>query len=401
MPGRPSLTEYVLRRLVDPANAGPVLAAAVVVYYVVAALANDELSSLPEQHLMTRLALLSGVFILIGWFAGARLMAEGRLPTRAVARLLLTVSVACFAAFVAVTALTAPSLPLLAALMGQDPADIALAREQFLKAREGPLIALVYLNAALTFTLVPYAMCLGFIKKQKAAWLLLALFLGYSVLFLEKAFFVRVFAPLAALLVVTRNRQVRLSWLLVLALALLAVNIALSGFADERGVLGFLVFRVIEIPAKTAIDTLAFWSEYWGGEYLHGATNLVFSNLLSLERVHLERMVFEYQFGPYESGTASANAVFFADAFVNFGYAGVVLSSVLVGAVLAFVGRSSDLALRCLAPLIMYSVFFASFFSVLFGNGLLAFLLIRPLWIGRDRAHGGPMPVPLQRGIAK
>ena len=120
-----------------------------------------------------------------------------------------------------------------------------------------------------------------------------------------------------------------------------------------------------------------------------------------MERVHLERMVFEYQFGPYESGTASANAVFFVDAFVNFGYPGVVVTATLVGAVLAYVGRSSDLALRCLAPLIMYSVFFASFFSVLFGNGLLAFLLIRPLWIARVWARGEPTTVPLQRGTAK
>ena len=207
-------------------------------YYAGATLLNDEYSGVHEQQLVAVLAVISGAFVALGWFVTARLLTAGGTPTRAAAILLLKVAIAAFGAFVAVTVLTAPSLPLLAALTGQDPADIALAREQFLKAREGPLVALVYLNAALTFTLVPYAMCLGFIQKRTAAWLLLALFLGYSVLFLEKAFFVRVIAPLAALLVVTRNRQVRLSWLLLMALSLLAANIALSGFAEERGCAG-------------------------------------------------------------------------------------------------------------------------------------------------------------------
>ncbi len=201
-------------------------------------------------------------------------------------------------------------------------------------------------------------------------------------------------APLAALLVVTENKKIRLSWLVAAAIALLAVNIVLSGFADERGVLGFLAFRLFEIPAKTAVDALVFWQDEWGGQHLPGATNLVFSNLFSLERVHLERMVFEYQFGPYESGTASANAAFFADAYVNFGYPGVVLTATLLGALLAYIGRSADLALRCLAPLIVYSVFFGSFFSVLFGNGLLAFVILRPLWLAERKVHRSSLHPP-------
>ena len=383
------MIESALRRLVDPANAGPVLAVLLVAYYGVATLANEDFSGVPERNLVAILALLSGAFVAVGWSATCRLMTAGTMPTRAAAVLLLKVAVATFGAFVALTVLTAPSLPLLAALTGQDAADIALAREQFLKAREGPLAALPYANAALTFTLVPYAMCLGFMKRRRSAWLLLALFLGYSVVFLEKAFFVRVLAPLAALLVVTGFRRVKLTWLVLGGLGLLAGNVVLSGFAEERGLLGFLVFRLFDIPARTAIDTLAFWSDNWNGNHLFGATNLVFSNLFSLERVQLERLVFEYQFGPYESGTASANAVFFADAYVNFGYPGVVITATLIGAVLAYIGRSADLALRCLAPLIVYSVFFASFPSVLFGNGLLAFLLLRPLWVTRVRRTEG------------
>ena len=381
------MIESALRRLVDPANAGPVLAAMLVGYYGVATIANDDFAGVPAQQLVAILALLSGVLVALGWSVTSRLMAAGTMPTRAAAVLLLKVAIAAFGAFVAFTVLTAPSLPLLAALTGQDPADIALAREQFLKAREGPLAALPYANAALTFTLIPYAMCLGFMKRNRGAWLLLALFLGYSLVFLEKAFFVRVLAPLAALLVVTGSRRVKLTWLVLGGLGLLVANVLLSGFADERGVLGFLVFRLIDIPARTAIDTLTFWSDNWDGNHLFGATNLVFSNIFSLERVHLERLVFEYQFGPYESGTASANAVFFADAYVNFGYPGVVVTATLLGAVLAYVGRSADLALRCLAPLIVYSVFFASFFSVLFGNGLLAFLLLQLLWT-RSKRNG-------------
>ena len=314
--------EVLLRRLIDPRDAGPVLAAMIVVYYGGATLVNTDFAGLPEQRLVVELALLSGFFIALGWYATSRMMSYGGVPSSAIATLLLKCSLAAFGAFVAFTVLTAPSVPLLAALMGEEPADIALAREEFLKAREGLFAILPYLNAALTFTLVPYAMCLGFVRGKGLAWLLLALFLGHSVLFIEKAFFVRVLAPLAALLVVTENKKIRLSWLVAAAFALLAVNIVLSGFADERGVLGFLAFRLFEIPAKTAVDTLVFWQDEWGGQYLSGATNLVFSNLFSLERVHLERMVFEYQFGPYESGTASANAVFFRRCLCQFRLSG-------------------------------------------------------------------------------
>lgn len=96
------------------------------------------------------------------------------------------------------------------------------------------------------------------------------------------------------------------------------------------------------------------------------------------DRVALERMVFEYQYGASETGTGSANSVFFVEAYVNFGVAGLLVTAFLVGAVLKYVGRSEDPALRCMAPLIVYSVFFGSFFSTLFSNGLLLLLLLRP-----------------------
>lgn len=396
-----SLVERLLRGLADPANSGPVLAMAVMIYYGLVTFVNEDFAGVPEQQLVAGLAMVAGISILVGWSLMSRLAPADRLPSRSVARTLIGIAVLFFSAFVAVTALTAPSLPLFSALAGEDPADIALAREQFLKAREGALLALVYLNAALTFTLVPYAMCLGFIRKERSAWLLLALFLGYSVLFLEKAFFLRVLAPLAALIVVTRNHRVRLSWLLLAAFALLVLNVALSGFADERGITGFLLYRVLDIPARTAIDTLVYWQDTWGGKYLSGATNLVFSQLFSLERIHLERLVFEYQFGPYESGTASANAVFFVDAFVNFGWLGVLVTSAALGVILAHVGRSKDLALRCLAPLIMYSVFSASLYPVLFGNALLAFLVVRYLWAGVWPSADERLSVPSARNRAK
>lgn len=389
-----SIVERLLRGLVDPVNSGPLLAMAVMIYYGLLAILDDDFAGMPESRLVAGLAMVAGVSILLGWAAISRLAPADRLPGASIARLLLAIAVLAFGAFVAVTALTAPTLPLVSALAGQDPADIALAREQFLKAREGAMLALVYLNAALTFTLVPYAMCLGFIRKERTTWLLLVLFLGYSVLFLEKAFFIRVLAPLAALIVVTRNRRIKLSWLMFAALVLLLVNIALSGFADERGTLGFLFYRVFDIPVRTAIDTLAFWRDTWDGEHLLGATNLVLSQLFSLERIHLERLVFEYQFGPYESGTASANAVFFVDAFVNFGWSGVILTAGAVGALLAHVARSNDLAVRCLAPLIMYSAFSSSLYPMLFGNGLLAFLVVRYLWAGLRPSSGGAGTMP-------
>ncbi len=64
--------ESLLRRLIDPGDAGPVLAAMLVGYYGGATLANDDFAGVSEQRLVAILALLSGVLIALGWCVNER-----------------------------------------------------------------------------------------------------------------------------------------------------------------------------------------------------------------------------------------------------------------------------------------------------------------------------------------
>jgi hypothetical protein len=65
---------------------------------------------------------------------------------------------------------------------------------------------------------------------------------------------------------------------------------------------------------------------------------------------------------------------------VNFGYAGVIVVSLVLGAIVGYVGRSEDAALRCMLPLILYTVFVGGMFALLFSNGLVL-LLLASRWI--------------------
>lgn len=386
--------EYVLRWLINPRHSGPVLAMLLAGYYGFVGLFNEDLVSLPDTGRMSGLAFISSASVMLGWWLVRP--RDQRFVVPASYEKIYNVVFVLFVSFTLLTSLTAPSIPLLDALRGQDVQEIAVARENFLKAREGIFAVLPYINGLLTFTLVPYAMCLGLVAKVPRRWWMVAFFLGYSLLFVEKAFFIRVFAPLTALLVVANVRKVRLSVVVAVAVAILAVNISISGFADaDRDIAEFFIYRLIEVPAQTAVDSIAYWRETWNGNFLYGATNLVFSSLFQLDRIQLERLVFEYQFGAFETGTGSANAVFFIDAYLNFGYVGTVITGMLVGMVLKHVGRSADPAFRCMAPLILFSVFFGSFYSTLFGNGLLLFIMLKPLLgTGRPGAVLAPAASP-------
>lgn len=373
--------EYALRALISPQRSGPVFAAFLFLYYAGALWLVPTDAAEYFHLLMLLLTSLSCIGVMAGWLITPAQDRRNVLPPSS--------SMICrgiflsFVLFALVTLVSAPSVPLIEALEGKSVEDVAFARENFLKAREGLYAALPYVNGMITVIFLPYAMCLAFLTRSKLAWPILILFLTYSVVFVEKAFFVRALAPIAAMIVVANIRSVKLFPLLIGAVFILTTNVIVSGFADgERDVLEFLWYRSIEVPIQTALDSLAFWDLTWSGQELWGATNMVLSKIFFLERVQFERLVFEYQYGGFETGTGSSNSVFFVEAYINFGVIGVLLTSMLVGATLKLVGRSSDPAIRCLTPILLYSLFFGSFFAILFGNGLLIFALAR-FFVGR------------------
>lgn len=287
-------------------------------------------------------------------------------------------SVLAFLAFCVTVMVSAPSVPLLEVWRGASADDIASSREHFLKAREGWGVILPYANGIFTAALMPYCMCVAILRRYRFRWLIVALFFLYSLVSVEKAFFLRVVLPLMAVVVVSQSQRIRLTWLFAGAVGLLVVNILISGFGETSGMGAgsFFVFRTLYIPLSTVADSLDYWWQAYKGVPFAGATNLILSKLFGLPRVQFEREVFVYEWGPSATGTNSANAAYFVEAYVNFGWFGVLFVSALVGALISYIGRSQDLALRCILPLVLYTLFLGGAFGLLFGNGLLFCLLL-------------------------
>jgi oligosaccharide repeat unit polymerase len=299
-----------------------------------------------------------------------------------------------FLTFCATTILSAASIPLLQALHGASPEAIAVAREEFLKARTGWAAILPYVNGLLTATILPYCMCIALLHKYRYRWWIVASFFLYSMVFVEKAFFLRIVLPLMAVVVVSGTKRVRLTWLLAAAIGLLLLNIVISGFAESTGstVGGFLIFRAFAVPVSTVTDSLDYWWKNYHGQSFLGATNLLLSSLFGLKRIQFERDVFEYEWGASTTGTGSSNAAYFVEAYVNFGLPGVIVFSLMLGALISYIGRSKDVALRCILPLVLYSVFLGGLMSLFFGNGLIVCLLLSAYLNRRPRAKAAEAP---------
>jgi hypothetical protein len=378
------MMERALRLLLDPANGAIVFPVALALYYGIWPWFVDHPSIAETRETFAILPWVAAAWVALGALPFRIRAFRPADPSRAVP-FVYAVFIA-FGVFVALTIATAPSIPLLKALTGAGVDAVAVSREHFLKARTGWAASLPYLNAMLTGSLLPYALALALLHRYRGAGCVLIGFLAYSLVFVEKAFFLRLLLPLMAVIVVSGVRQPKLSWLVAGGVALLAGNVLLSGFG-EAGIGDFLLYRTLEVPVVTVADSLDFWLQRYSGEPLHGATSSLLSSAWGVHRIPFEREVFVYQYGAFETGTGSANAAYFVEAYVNFGYPGVLLLSVVLGAVLGYVGRSEDAALRCTLPLVMYTVFVGGMLGLLFSNGLLL-VLLASRWITAGRVEG-------------
>ena len=306
--------------------------------------------------------------------------------------------------------ITAPAIPLFTALQGGSADLIALQREEFLKSREGIAGIFVYLNALFTGALVPYSIALMFMNKSKWRWLLTGLFLLYSISFVEKAFFLKVFLPLLYLFGTgaVKSRFGSKTTIAAAALILLFVTtVSGVGSSDSPGTsadffsayyapsspIMHIVWRSLAVPVFTAADTLRVYQTYFGGQPLNGATSSFLASLFGLERVAFERIVFEVQWGQNETGTGSSNAVYITEAFVNFGWIGVIAFSLFVGRSLKWFARSRDEGFRSIWLLYVMGLYSAGLVGQLLSNGFVLLLLIglfvhiRPYSAARDAGH--------------
>lgn len=293
-----------------------------------------------------------------------------------------------FLAFVLLATVTAERIPFVAALQGVDADTLATLREQFLKAREGWQASFPYVNAVLAGALVPYALVLMLVRRHRLRWVFFAVFLLYCLSFVEKAFFLKAAIPLAYLVFQGQLRSVVRPGVVVAGgLALLGLVTVVSGVTERsesgsqdeffstaftpEGPLGFLVWRSVAIPVVTAGDALRLFEDEYGGRPLLGATSSLVAGLRGVERVNVEREIYAVQWGQNETETGNANSVYLTEAYLNFGMAGVVAFSLLVGAILRLFARSRDEPLRSLWPLFCFTIYVAPLTGTLFSNGFL------------------------------
>lgn len=141
----------------------------------------------------------------------------------------------------------------------------------------------------------------------------------------------------------------------------------------EGNVFTYLVNRILWIPYVTVYDTLGYWYQKYDGFLVFGV-NRHLAALTGYEFANLEREVFRYQFGSGYSSTGNANSAFFAEAYIGFGFVGVVLFSSIIGLFSGVIGRSGLCAFTCSLPFVLKGLISSSLISMFFSGGMFFYI---------------------------
>ena len=252
-------------------------------------------------------------------------------------------------------------LPIVRKFSGSTSQEVLLARNAALTARSGTAVAYVFeftrnfLLPVLSATVIlEYKRVRDFINGVVAITVLTISFLA-SVLTLEKS-------PLIRLIVVclvasawearhVSRRAVVLSIALVGVSFLVLVRIGI-GNGHTNNELGRVVDaawqRVADGPTKIAGDYFA-WHEETGSAFGLGRSTSILNRLLDSEVVDPSSLVYRYA-DPEAVVQGSANGAYFAQLWVDFGWCGILIGSLVVGAGIAMIqqiiGRVTDPSMR-------------------------------------------------------
>lgn len=287
-----------------------------------------------------------------------------------------------FLIFIVVTMVSASAIPIISATSGADAELVSQQRGDFLKGREGIGIALLYLSTFMS-TFVPYTIILLYEKSSKYRHLALMIFVLYGVSFMVKALFLYAILPVLVFLAIRGRLKFKIFIYIFLFIITLLIGLTIISLNGETGAvneadfftakytpsdsLSYFIWRSFGVPIFTAVDTLVVHREQFSGQPLMGATSSLISSLFGIERINLERFVFQHQFGSWND-TANANAVFITDAFVNFGWIGVIVFSMIVGQIFRWFRLSPDVAFRAQWINFAFIIFSASLIGTLLSN---------------------------------
>jgi len=318
---------------------------------------------------------------------------------------------------------SAQKVALLEAFFGNATgSQITEAREMLLNRRERFERFIPYAFVIFTSVLMPYFLMLSFLSKIKFSWLIFIGFIFSLVFSMEKMLILKAIFPIFILAIngYQKKRIIFLAPLFatcvlfsmsfmgrgvdgrtavedssksstVITSAVLSTGVAVFQHGHElslsehihkyyplRGdsTLGQLINRALWIPYITAYDWIEFFQEKGGAEYLYGATSSLVSKLRGVPQYPMEENIFKYQFGESATKTARANVNFMIDAFVNFGWLGVILVSGFVGACTLFLQKLSNPAAFACFYFFLFQLLGGGFLGTFLGGGLFLFLLL-------------------------
>lgn len=336
-------------------------------------------------------------YCLLSFSNGLSVLRKSKLKIVITPSFLTVIFFGCYLIFFLYVVITAPGLPVIMSFKGADGAKIVLAREQFLKAREGYESVLPYLNAFVTAVLIPYLIAVLYMTHHKLRHWVLGIFMLTLLVSLEKALIIKALLPIFVL-AINQNIAIKRSHLKKILFLMVGI-IVLTGFlahakfettaSDEQSLtqsnrynlvggsdtFSYLVNRAFWIPYVTAYDWLRYFDEKRDHEYLYGKTSSFVSALFGEERINVDREVFAYEWGQTETGTGSSNTAFFIEAYVNFGWLGVFIYSFIVALITKIFADTDNIPAKSVYYYYVYLLALGSLPATLLSNGL-AFLIL-------------------------
>jgi hypothetical protein len=285
--------------------------------------------------------------------------------------------------------ITAPNIPIIESLRGASDAELIAYREGFVKTRTGIEASLGYVIGMISTFFLPYFITLSFLRNHKYKYVFIGVFLIYSITFLEKAYFLKVALPLFFLYLFNAKNiflHIIKSFALIFIGFMFMYSLATktqgeSNSEDYFSILYIptssvetMIWRAGVVPIVTALDGVRVFLIDFKGEFLYGNTSSFIAFLTGSPRINFERFLYQEQMGG-GSETGNANQFYLIEAFINFGYTGVILFSMIVGKLMKHCLQSKDLALIAVLPLFLLNLFSSGLIGNLLSNGFLFFFL--------------------------
>ena len=205
-------------------------------------------------------------------------------------------------------------------------------------------------------------------------------------------------------LLVFRNRLTWRSGLAALFAVILVlyliIRLTVSAY-DEYGALGFLYYRVFEVPSESVLETFgAFPFRY---PHMWGANIRPLAMITGVEYTPAYTIISQLW---HNSKDATSNALFIADAWVDFSYVGVIVFSMLAGATCRLIdaiylksGKTAlGIAMMVAAFVGVFTLLVSALNTAFLSGGLLLAPLLAGALVNANKFFNQTRPVSLPAG---